>query len=154
VRSAQGSVAAIAAISAGLAACTQRSGNLMEIEGYSIPWVQVDAYVPPEKGGVYLRLKPEVGVWLILDRVADRKQAEQDRMVIPGINDGFNRKVDFVQTGVGTVLCKQTPRYSCGFQIGSDGRNWNVIFDRRRLPEVGAIRSRAVHVIQSYRKQA
>ena len=151
-------VSHFAATAAALVAtgCSELPPDPLTIEGlpYAFPKDHVHGFVPAEKGYLYLRLAPPgQELFLIIDARSERKQREQNSLVVSSINDTrFSQAKVFFQQGE-QIVCKDTPLYSCGLQLNDSGITWSVVFHRESLSNVTDIKRRAEELITRYRKR-
>ena len=123
------------------------------VEGlpYSFPKSHINSLVKPDKGHLYVRLHPPQDKFALLhDFISDRQQREDGGTIIPTISGSFSRPTSF-DTDVGAVFCIDIPLYGCGFELYDKNIRWSVLFDKERLPEVSAMRDRAVIRLKEYR---
>lgn len=137
-----------------LAGCSDRSANAVMVEGlpYSFPKNHVNSIVKPDEGHLYVRLHPPGHKFAIMHHPrSDRRQLEEDTLIIATVNTSRFSKHWSVATNVGEVICTDIPHYNCGFELFDRDLRWSVVFDRDQLPEVSKMKRAATALLASYR---
>lgn len=132
--------------------CSGMQTNTITIQGvtYGFPDSHVEAILQ-DQGHIFIRLHPaDSNYKLLLNTRSDRKQRETGDLIISGVSDQFGQ-FEHIPTVVGTVVCKEAPHWSCGFEVVDKGVRWSVVFDRDHLRNVKELKDAALSALSSYR---
>lgn len=124
----------------------------VENSSYTFPKSDIEAIVQ-DQGQTLIRLhRSNDHFKLFYNSRSDREQRQTGRLVISGVSDQFG-KFESIESPVGTVVCKNTPYWSCGFALQDGSVRWSVVFDRQRVGDVKNLKEEALNLLSSYRSR-